>query len=105
MTEEEEVSLLLSEAKRRKESIGEFAKGGRSDLVEKESKELEIVNEYLPRPMSREEAGRVVEHIIHDMGDTSAKEFGRIMGLAMKELRGKIDGKIVQEIVKGRLEK
>jgi uncharacterized protein YqeY len=104
MTEEEEVSLVLSEAKKRRESIDEFTKGGRNDLVEKESKELEIVNEYLPKPLSREEARNVVEHIIKDLGGISGREFGKIMALAMKELRGKIDGKIVQEIVKSKLE-
>jgi len=103
MTGEEEVSVLLSAAKKRKEAIEEFTKGGRQDLADKEAKELEIINEYLPRPLSREEAESIVSRIIADMGASSAKDFGKVMPVAMKELKGKIEGKIVQEIVRTKL--
>ncbi len=103
MTEEEELSVLLSASKKRKEAIEEFRKGGRQDLVDKETKELGIINEYLPKPLTREEAESVVGRIISEVGASSAKDLGKVMSVAMKELKGKVDGKIVQEIVKSRL--
>ena len=103
ITPEDELTILLSEAKKRKEAIEMFQKGGRTDLSDQEQRELEIINEYLPKQMSREEAGNVVKRIIQEGGAVSAKDFGKVMPAAMKELKGKIDGKVVQEIVKEQL--
>jgi len=103
MTEEEEIQLLARQAKQRKESIDIFKEAGRNDLVEKETKQLEIINEYLPEQLSDGEAGTIIDKIISDMGEVTQKDFGRVMGLSMKELKGKIDGKIIQEIVKSKL--
>jgi uncharacterized protein YqeY len=103
MNEEEEIQLLSRQAKLRKESIEIFDKAGRKDLVEKESKQLEILNEYLPEPLSKEEAELIISKIISDSGEVTQKDFGKIMGMAMKELKGKIDGKEIQEIVKSKL--
>jgi uncharacterized protein YqeY len=100
MTHEDEVAILLSEAKKRKEAIEMYEKAGRADLLEQEQRELGIINEYLPKQMSREEAESVVKKIIFEVGAASAKDFGKVMPVAMKELKGKIDGKIVQELVK-----
>ena len=105
MTEEEEIQLLIKQAKTRKESIEMFEDAGRNDLVEKEKGQLDVINEYLPAQMSREEAEKKVDEIIVGSGEVTEKDFGRIMGSAMKELKGKIDGKVVQEIVKAKLEK
>lgn len=105
MTEEEEIQLLIKQAKTRKESIEMFEDAGRNDLVEKEKGQLDVINEYLPAQMSREEAEKKVDEIIVGIGGVTEKDFGRIMGSAMKELKGKIDGKVVQEIVKAKLEK
>lgn len=105
MNEEEEIQLLLKQAKTRKESIEMFEEAGRNDLVAKEKGQLEVVNEYLPKPMTREEAEKKINDIISELGEVTEKDFGRIMGTAMKELKGKIDGKVVQEIVKSKLEK
>lgn len=103
MTEDEEVQLLMKQAKMRKESMEIFETAGRMDLVEKEKKQLEIINEYLPKPLSREEAEIIIEKIIQISGATSQKEIGKVMGPVMKELKGKFDGKIIQEIVKSKL--
>jgi len=103
MNEEEEIQLLSRQAKLRRESIEIFEKAGRKDLVEKESKQLEILNEYLPAPLSKEEAELIISKIISDSGEVTQKDFGKIMGMAMKELKGKIDGKEIQEIVKSKL--
>jgi uncharacterized protein len=103
MNEEEELQLLNKQAKMRKESIEMFETAGRTDLVERESKQLEIINEYLPKQLSREEAEAIIDNVIKESGATSAKDIGKVMGPVMKELKGKFDGKIIQEIVKSRL--
>jgi len=101
---EDEMSTLLSAAKKRKEAIEMYEKGGRKDLAEQERKELDIINTYLPKQMSPQDAEAVVSRIIKEVGATSAKDMGKVMPVAMKELKGKIEGKIVQEIVKQKLE-
>jgi uncharacterized protein YqeY len=103
MNEEEEIQLLSRQVKMRKESIEMFEQGNRNDLVEKEKKQLEIIMEYMPQPMSTEEAEKIVEKVIADTGATSQKDFGKVMGASMKELKGKIDGKIIQDLVKAKL--
>ncbi len=103
MNEEEELQLLNKQAKMRKESIEMFEAAGRADLVERETKQLEIINEYLPKQLSREEAESIIDNVIKESGAVSAKDIGKVMGPVMKALKGKFDGKIIQEIVKSRL--
>ncbi len=103
ITPEDELAILLSEAKKRKEAIEMYQKGGRTDLSDQEQRELEIINEYLPKQLSREEAVDIVKKIIIEVGAVSAKDFGKVMPVAMKELKGKIDGKAVHEVVKQQL--
>ena len=97
------MAVLLTAAKRRKEAIEMYEKAGRNDLVAQEQRELEIISAYLPKQVSREEVAEIIKSIIGQVGATSSKDFGKVMPLAMKELKGKIDGKIVQEIVKQQL--
>ena len=103
MNDDDAMKILLSAVKKRKESIELYKKAGREELVEKESKELGIVQEYLPKQLTKEEAEAVVTKIITDLGVASAKEIGKVMPAVMKELKGKIDGKIINEIVKQKL--
>ncbi len=103
MTGEDEMQVLLSSAKMRKEAIEEFDKAGRKDLADKEREELEIIQEYLPKQMTREEIVKVVDDLAARLDVHDQKDFGKLMGAAMKELKGKSDGKVVQEIVKARL--
>ncbi len=103
MNEEEEIELISRQAKMRKESIEMFGQAGRQDLVDKENAQLVIINEYLPAQMSADEAEGIVSKIISDSGATSQKDFGKVMGEVMKALKGKIDGKIIQELVKSKL--
>lgn len=103
MNEEEEIQLLMRQVKMRKEAIEMFEMGNRTDLVEKEKKQMEIINEYLPKQLSREEAEEVINNVIKESGDVTAKDFGKVMSASMKTLKGKIDGKIIQEIVKSKL--
>jgi hypothetical protein len=100
MTAEDEVSVLMSAAKKRKESIESFLQGGRQDLVDQEKKELEIIQEYLPKQLTAEEVAGVITAVIASTGATAASDFGRVMPLVMKELKGKADGRLIQELVK-----
>jgi uncharacterized protein len=103
MNEEEEIQLLSRQVKMRKESIEMFEKGNRADLVDKEQKQLDIINEYMPKPLTREEAEAIINNVINELGTVTEKDFGKIMSASMKSLKGKIDGKIIQEIVKSKL--
>ena len=100
MTLEDEIGVLISAAKRRKESIDQFAKGGRQDLVAQESEELAIIQEYLPQQIGRPEIEAVVRGVIAQTGAASAADFGKVMPATMKQLKGKADGKLIQDIVK-----
>lgn len=103
MTEEEEIQLLSKQAKMRKESIEMFKNAARLDLVDKETAQLAIINEYLPKQMSKDEAEVIIVKILNDKGITSQKDFGKVMGEIMKQLKGKLDGKVIQDIVKSKL--
>jgi hypothetical protein len=103
ITPDEELSVLMAAIKKRKEAIEVYDKAGRSELAEQERKELAIVSSYLPKQLSAEEAGEIILRIISASGAATQKDFGKVMPLAMKELKGKIDGKVVQEIVKAKL--
>ncbi len=103
LTPEDEVSALLAAAKKRKEAIEIYRQAKREDLASQEEQELEIINSYLPKQMSKEEAEGIITAIVSQSGASSLKDIGKVMPAAMKELKGKIDGKIVQEIVKQKL--
>lgn len=100
---EEELQALLAAAKKRKEAIEMYEKGGREDLAAAEREELNIIQTYLPQQLSEEEAITIVDRIIQETGAEGAKDFGKVMPLVMKELKGKMDGKIVQALVKTRV--
>lgn len=104
VTPEEELGALISAAKKRKESIELYEKAGRQDLANKEKSELEIIQQYLPKQITSEEIAAVVKKILNDAGATSLKDFGKVMPLVMKELKGKADGKLITDIVKNNLE-
>jgi uncharacterized protein YqeY len=100
MTAEDEVSTLVSAAKKRKESIDLFTQGGRPELARQEEQELAIIQEYLPRQLSAEEVADVVREAISRTGAAGPADFPRVMPLVMKQVKGKADGKMVQELVK-----
>jgi uncharacterized protein YqeY len=100
VTPEDEIAVLNSALKKRKEASTIYRQNGRNDLADQEDQELAIIQEYLPKQLSQEEIGQLVQQIISTTGASGAKDFGKVMPLAMKELKGKADGKIVQETVK-----
>ena len=103
LTPEQELEVLAQQAKQRQDSIEQYRQGGREDLADKEAQELAIIETYLPAQLSEEEIEAIIDKIITSVGASSAKDMGKVMGTAMKELKGKADGKKVQEIVKGKL--
>jgi uncharacterized protein YqeY len=100
LTAEDELGVLTSAAKKRRESIEQFQKGGRMDLVDQESKELAIIQEYLPKQMSVEELTSLINTVIAEAGAASAADFGKVMPAVMKLAKGKADGKVVQDLVR-----
>jgi len=99
MDEAEEIKLLSTAAKRRKESIEQFRKGGREDLALTEEAELIVIMEYLPKQLTPEEIESEIRNVAKQMGASTKADFGKLMSSAMKELKGKADGKLVKELV------
>ncbi|MGB5874019.1 MAG: GatB/YqeY domain-containing protein, partial [Bacteroidota bacterium] len=92
-----ELGVLTAAAKKRRESIEMFQKGGRDDLVEQEKSELAIIQEYLPKQLSEEELKETIKAVIAETGATSESDFGNVMPPVMKLVKGKADGRLVQE--------
>ncbi|MFH1050967.1 MAG: GatB/YqeY domain-containing protein [bacterium] len=103
MNPDDELKILTNQAKRRKDAIEMFEKGGRQDLVDNEKAELAIIEEYLPKQLSDEDVLNICKKIISEAGINHVKDFGKVMGIAMKELKGKADGSKVQTILKSLL--
>ena len=99
MNGEEEIKLLSTAAKKRKESIEQFTNGGREDLAEAEEAELQIIMSYLPEQLSAEDIEKELIKIAEKVGALSKADFGKLMGAAVKEMKGKADGRAIKEIV------
>lgn len=93
------LQIIGKEVKQRKDSVEAFRKGGREDLAAKEKAEMELLQSYLPAQMSEEEVREVVKGIISQIGATSKTDFGKIMGAAMRKVKGKADGQVVSRVV------
>jgi uncharacterized protein YqeY len=93
------MAVLLKQAKQRRESIDQFTKAGRDDLAKGEIEELTIIETFLPKSLSPEELEAEVKAIIAEVGATSPKDMGKVMG-ATKKLAGKADGKAIADLVK-----
>ena len=96
---EQEIKILSTAAKRRKESIEQFRKGSREDLAQVEEAELKIIMSYLPKQLSEDEIKETVKKIAAEIGAVSKSDFGKLMSASIKELKGKADGKVIKEIV------
>ena len=100
LTPEKEISLLNRAAKQRKESATVFLEQGREELASTETQELEVILKYLPAMMTEEEVEKRLQGIIKNTGAEGPSDLGKIMGLAMKEMKGKADGKLINDLVK-----
>jgi uncharacterized protein YqeY len=99
------LSVIAKQAKQRRDSIAEFEKGQRPDLVEKESAELKILERYLPTQMSEDEIRAKAQAVITELGVTDMKGMGQVMKHLMSELRGQAEGKVVNQVVQQLLSK
>lgn len=100
ISEEDEIKVLQKLAKQRKESADIYQSKDRQDLYKIEIEELEVIEEFLPKQLSREELVAFIKDIISKTGAASVKDMGKVMGAANKELAGKADGKAISEVVK-----
>ena len=105
LSDEEILKVLRKEESKIKDSIAEFTKMGREDLIERESKQLKVISSYLPKLMSREEIEKVVLKVVADTHAEGLKSMGAVMSIVMKELQGKADGSTVKEVVQEFLSK
>lgn len=100
LTEQDILETIVSATKQRKDSIEQFTKGGRMDLVAKEQRELEILKTYLPESLSVEELKSKAQTVIKEIGATGQKDMGKVMKILMPQIVGKIDGSVVGQVVK-----
>ena len=105
LSDEEVLKVLRKEESKIKDSIAEFTKMGRKDLIERESRQLKVISSYLPNLMSREEIEKVVLKVVADTHAEGLKSMGAVMSIVMKELQGKADGSTVKEVVQEFLSK
>lgn len=103
LSDDEVIEVVAREAKRRRESIDAFDKGGRTDLVEKESAELGVLEGYLPSKLTDDELAALVDQAIAETGATTPKQMGEVMKALMPKVRGRADGAQVSALVKARL--
>ncbi len=103
LNEAEFIQLLSGMVKQRRDSIEQFEKGGRSDLVEKEEAELKVIQEFMPEQMSEAELDAIIADAIRETGAAGVRDMGKVMKILMPKVTGKADGKMVGEKVKLRL--
>ncbi|WP_022834781.1 GatB/YqeY domain-containing protein [Salisaeta longa] len=100
LSDQEALAVVRKEAKQRKEAIAQYEEAGRSDLVAKEQEELDVLQDYLPAPMTEEELRGHVQEVIDAVGASSMADMGPVMGRAMSDLKGRVDGGRVQQVAK-----
>ncbi len=103
LTAEEELEILTREVKKRKESLGDYRKSGRENLVKDLEQEIEILSTYLPEQLSAGELEELVREAINETGAEGMKEMGRVMSFLMPRVKGKADGSLVRQIVEEKL--
>lgn len=103
LNDDEIIKIIGKQIKQHKDSIDQFEKGNRADLVEKEKKELAILLAYMPEAMPVEEITKIVEEAIKETGATEKKDMGKVMKIVMAKTKGRADGKTISQIVSGKL--
>ena len=98
------LTILAKEVKKRKDSLVDYEKGGREDLVEQIKKEIQVLEKYLPKPLSREELEKEIKQIVQEQNATSMKDMGKVMKVAKEKIGTRADGKEINEIVKSLLQ-
>ncbi|NLP12382.1 GatB/YqeY domain-containing protein [bacterium] len=103
LSEEEELAVLTNAAKKRKESIEAFTSAQRDDLAAKEKAELEVIQAYLPSPLSNAEIEAIVQQALAESGAQTIKDLGKVMQLVVPKTKGRADGKMVTDLVRNKL--
>jgi uncharacterized protein YqeY len=103
ITEQDVIGVIKKQAKQRKDSIAEFEKAGRNDLVDKEKFELSVLEGYLPQQMSPDQVAKIVEDVIKAQGATTMKQMGAVIKEVMARTGGQADGKVISDLVKSKL--
>jgi uncharacterized protein len=103
LNEAEFLQLLATMVKQRRDSIEQFEKGGRPDLVEKEKAELKVIEEFLPSQLSEADLDAAIAESIREVGATGIRDMGKVMKVLMPKVTGRADGKVVGDKVKARL--
>jgi len=103
LSEDDELTVLSREVKQRKDSLHEFEKAGRSDLVEKIRTDLQYVEAYMPEQLTEDEVNAIVQETIAEVGATSKAEMGKVMAAIMPKVKGKADGSLVNKLVQQHL--
>ena len=100
LNESEIINIIHKYAKQLKDSINQFEKGGRTDLVEKETEELKIVEQFLPEQLSREELTVIVKNAIKELDATDLSKMGLVIKIVLEKTEGKADGRLISELVR-----
>jgi uncharacterized protein len=103
LKDDEELQVLQRERKRRLEAAEAFRSGGREEQAQKEERELEILEEFMPEPLADEELEEIVDDVIAEVGATSMGDFGRVMADVMPQVAGRADGSAVSQLVREKL--
>jgi uncharacterized protein YqeY len=103
LSDEEELQVLQRERKRRLEAIEGYRAGGREDRAEAEERELGVLEEFMPEPLSEDELERIVDDAIAENGATSMRDLGRVMADVMPQVAGRADGSVVSQLVREKL--
>ncbi|KAF0818328.1 MULTISPECIES: GatB/YqeY domain-containing protein [unclassified Cytobacillus] len=103
LTEDQELTVLSREVKQRKDSLHEFEKAGREDLVEKIRTELQYVELYMPKQLSEEEVSKIVAETVAETGASSKADMGKVMAAIMPKVKGKADGSLINKLVQQHL--
>jgi uncharacterized protein YqeY len=103
LKDDEELQVLQRERKRRTEAAEAFREGGRAEQADKEERELEVIQEFMPEPVSDEELERIIDDAIAETGATSLRDLGRVMADVMPQVAGRTDGSTVSQLVREKL--
>jgi uncharacterized protein YqeY len=103
LSDEEELQVLRRERKRRLEAAEAFRTGGREEQAEDEEYELEVLEEFMPEPLSEDELEEIIDDVISEVGATSIRDLGRVMAGVMHQVSGRADGSTVSQLVREKL--
>lgn len=103
LSDDEVITVISKQIKTRKESIEEFKKGNRQDLIDQTESEIDILNKYMPEQLSEEEVNKIIDDIFLEVKPTSIRDMGKIMGVASSKLNGRADKSYISTYIKNKL--